>query len=110
MEAELIGLGLLDKAEVAKQDPANPLYKKYFMHGTSHFIGLDVHDVGARYRPFEEGMVFTCEPGIYIREEGLGIRLEDDILITKKGPVNLMKNIPIEAEEIEELMNSKVIA
>lgn len=105
MEAELIKLKLLKLSDVRKQDPNNPLYKKYFMHGTSHFLGLDVHDVGDRYRPFEEGMVFTCEPGIYIPKEKLGIRLEDDILITKKGPVNLMKNIPIEAEEIEELMN-----
>jgi len=105
MEAELIKLKLLKLSDVKKQDPNNPLYKKYFMHGTSHFLGLDVHDVGDRYRPFEEGMVFTCEPGIYIPREKLGIRLEDDILITKKGPVNLMKNIPIEAEEIEELMN-----
>ena len=105
MEEELIKLKLLNRSDVKKQDPENPLYKKYFMHGTSHFLGLDVHDVGDRYRPFEEGMVFTCEPGIYIPREKLGIRLEDDILITKKGPVNLMKNIPIEAEEIEELMN-----
>ena len=106
MEKELIGLGLLKKEEVAKQDPDKPLYKKYFMHGTSHFLGLDVHDVGDKYRPFEAGMVFTCEPGIYIREESLGIRLENDILITEKGPVDLMKDIPVEAEEIEELMNS----
>lgn len=104
MEEELIGLGLLKSAEVKKQNPENPLYKKYFMHGTSHFLGLDVHDVGDFNRPLEEGMVFTCEPGIYIREESLGIRLENDILVTKKGPVDLMKNIPIEAEEIEELM------
>ncbi|WMJ73232.1 aminopeptidase P N-terminal domain-containing protein [Cytophagaceae bacterium ABcell3] len=105
MESELIGLGLLNKEDIAKQDPNKPLYKKYFMHGTSHYLGLDVHDVGARNRPFESGMVFTCEPGIYIREEGIGIRLENDILITKDGPVNLMKNIPIEIEEIESLMN-----
>ncbi len=104
MEQELIGLGLLNKNEVAKQNPAMPLYKKYYMHGTSHFLGLDVHDVGSKYRTFEAGMVFTCEPGIYIPEENLGIRLEDDILITEKGPVNLMANIPIEAEEIEKLM------
>ena len=104
MEEELIGLGLLDKKEVEKQNPAMPLYKKYYMHGTSHFLGLDVHDVGNKYRLFEAGMVFTCEPGIYIPEENLGIRLEDDILITAKGPINLMANIPIEADEIEKLM------
>lgn len=104
MESELIGLGLLNAAEVRKQDPDRPLYKKYFMHGTSHFLGLDVHDVGSKYRRFEPGMVFTCEPGIYIPEEGLGIRLENNILITKDGNLDLMKNIPIEAEEIEELM------
>ena len=75
------------------------------MHGTSHFLGLDVHDYGDRYRKFEAGMVFTCEPGIYIREENLGIRLENDILLTKNGNIDLMKNIPIEADEIEELMN-----
>lgn len=107
MESELIGLGLLDASEVRKQDPDKPLYKKYFMHGTSHFLGLDVHDVGNKYRRFEPGMVFTCEPGIYIPEEGLGIRLENNILITRNRNTDLMKNIPIEAEEIEELMNSK---
>jgi Xaa-Pro aminopeptidase len=106
MEEELIGLKLLKASDVKKQNPASPAYKKYFMHGTSHQLGLDVHDVGSRYRPFQEGMVFTCEPGIYIPEEGLGIRLENDIHITKKGPVDLMKNIPLEAEEIEDLMNS----
>ena len=105
MEEELIKLRLLRLSAVKKQDPKNPLYKKYFMHGTSHFLGLDVHDYGNRYRKFEAGMVFTCEPGIYIREENLGIRLENDILLTKNGNIDLMKNIPIEAEEIEELMN-----
>ena len=105
MQEELVGLGLLTMNEIKKQDPRQPAYKKYFMHGTSHFLGLDVHDVGSFNRPFEEGMVFTCEPGIYIKEESLGIRLENDILISKKGPVDLMKHIPIEAEEIEELMN-----
>lgn len=107
MEEELIKLKLLKLSEVRKQNPKAPLYKKYFMHGTSHFLGLDVHDYGDRYRKFEAGMVFTCEPGIYIRKEKLGIRLENDILITKNGNVDLMKNIPVEAEEIEELMNSK---
>ena len=105
MEKELIGLGLLDAKAVKNQNPDDPLYKKYFMHGVSHHLGLDVHDFGNKYRKFEEGMVFTCEPGIYIKEEGIGIRLENDILITQDGPVDLMKNIPIEPEEIEDLMN-----
>jgi Xaa-Pro aminopeptidase len=106
MEEELIKLKLLKLADVRKQDPANPLYKKYFMHGTSHYLGLDVHDVGSRHRTFEEGMVYTCEPGIYIPAENLGIRLENDILITARGPVDLMQKIPLEAEAIEELMHS----
>ncbi len=106
MEAELIGLGLLDKHDVAKQDKKNPLYKKYFMHGTSHHMGLDVHDVERRNRPFEVGMILTVEPGIYIREESLGIRLENDVLITKDGQLDLMRNIPLEADEIEDLMNA----
>jgi Xaa-Pro aminopeptidase len=105
MESELIGLGLITKDDIAKQDPETPAYKKYFPHGTSHFLGLDIHDVGNKYRRFEPGMVFTCEPGIYIREEGLGIRLENDILITESGNIDLMAHIPIEAEEIEEIMN-----
>jgi Xaa-Pro aminopeptidase len=106
MENELIRLDLLNESDVRNQDPDKPLYKKYFMHGTSHFLGLDVHDVGNKYRPFQEGMVFTCEPGIYIREEGIGIRLENDILVTKNGPNDLMKGIPLEADDIEKLMNS----
>ena len=104
MQNELIKLGLLDAGDVKNQDPEKPLYKKYFMHGTSHHLGLDVHDVGNKFRPFEAGMVFTCEPGIYIREEGLGIRLENDILITSNGPVDLMHDIPIEADDIERMM------
>lgn len=104
MENELIRLGLLNQSDVRNQDPEKPLYKKYFMHGTSHFLGLDVHDVGNKYRPFEAGMVFTCEPGIYIKEENIGIRLENNILITKNGAVDLMKNIPLEADVIERLM------
>ncbi len=107
MEKELIGLGLLNERDVKNQDPNKPLYKKYFMHGTSHHLGLDVHDVGNKYRRFEEGMVFTCEPGIYILEEGLGIRLENDILVTKSGPVDLMENIPLEADDIERLMQKR---
>jgi len=105
MQEELIKLGLLKAADVKKQNPKMPLYKKYFMHGTSHFLGLDVHDVGFFQIPMEAGMVFTCEPGIYIPEEKLGVRIENNILITDKGNVDLMANIPIEAEEIEELMN-----
>lgn len=105
MTSELIGLKLLDKHDVAKQDAKMPLYKKYFMHGTSHHLGLDVHDFGNRYKPFEVGNILTCEPGIYIQEEGLGIRLENDILITKDGNVDLMADIPLEAEHIEEIMN-----
>jgi len=110
MEAELLGLGLLTKADIDKQNPDWPAYKKYFMHGTSHFLGLDVHDVGLWNKPIQAGMVFTVEPGIYIREESLGIRLENNILVTSGQPIDLMANIPIEAEEIEELMHAKVIA
>ena len=106
MELELIKLGLLDKHDVQKQDTKNPLFKQYFMHGTSHYLGLDVHDVGDFDWPMKEGMVFTCEPGIYILEEELGIRLENDILVTANKPDDLMKNIPIESEEIEHLMNN----
>jgi Xaa-Pro aminopeptidase len=104
MEEELIGLGLLKAEDVKNQSPEKPLYKKYFMHGTSHYLGLDVHDVGNKYRPFEAGNVFTCEPGIYIPEEQLGIRIENNILVTADGPIDLMQNIPIEVEEIEALM------
>src|SRR5690606_5109977 len=107
MEKELIDLGLIDRTDVKNQNPDKPLYKKYFMHGTSHHLGLDVHDVGDMYRKFEPGMVFTVEPGIYIREENLGIRLENNVVIQKDGIVDLMKNIPIEAEEIEDLMNNR---
>ncbi len=106
MESELIGLGLLDKTDVKNQNPAQPLYKKYFMHGTSHHLGIDVHDLCHRYVDFAEGMVFTCEPGIYIPAENMGIRIEDDLVITNGKPHNLMRDIPIEIEEIENLMNS----
>ena len=106
MQSELIGLGLLDQTDVKNQDPGQPAYKKYFMHGTSHHLGLNVHDVGNIYRPFENGMVFTVEPGIYIRDESLGIRLENNVVIQENGLLDLMENIPIEAEEIEDLMNS----
>ena len=104
MEKEMVDLGLITLDQIKNQNPDMPAYKKYFMHGTSHFLGLDVHDVGDFNRKLEEGMVFTCEPGIYIPEEKLGIRLENNILVTAKGPVDLMKNIPIEADEIEALM------
>ena len=106
MTDELVRLGLLDKHDVAKQDPKIPLYKKYFMHGTSHHLGLDVHDFASRYKPFEVGNILTCEPGIYIPEEGLGIRIENNILITANGNVDLMADIPVEADHIEEIMNS----
>lgn len=105
MEKELLGLGLIDKTDIRNQDTASPAYKKYFMHGTSHYLGLDVHDVGNFYQPIDEDMVFTVEPGIYIKEEGIGIRLEDNIVIKKDGVINLMGNIPIEIDEIEMLMN-----
>lgn len=106
MSGELVGLGLLTKHDVEKQDPKMPAYKKYFMHGTSHHLGLDVHDYASRYKPFEAGNILTCEPGIYIPEENLGIRIENNILITKGGNVDLMAEIPIEAEHIEDIMNS----
>ena len=106
MQEELINLGLFDMHDVKNQDPKNPLYKKYFMHGTSHSLGLDVHDVGDTSTPMKSGMVFTCEPGIYIQEEGLGIRLENDILVTDGNPHDLMRNIPIEIDEIEALMHN----
>ena len=107
MTEELIQLGLLTKEEVMNQDEKKPAYRKYFMHGTSHSLGLDVHDVDNRKRPFEEGMVFTCEPGIYILEENIGVRLENNILITNKGPLDLMRKIPIEIDEIEQLMSNQ---
>jgi len=106
MTGELIGLGLLDKHDVDRQDPKLPLYKKYFMHGTSHHLGLDVHDFASRYKPFEAGNILTCEPGIYIPEEGLGIRIENNILITAHGNIDLMADIPVEAEHIEDIMNA----
>ncbi len=106
MTSELLGLGLLDKADVKNENPDWPAYKKYFMHGTSHHMGLDTHDYGILTEPMQANMVFTVEPGIYIPDEGFGIRLEDDVVIQKSGdPFNLMGNIPIEIEEIEDLMN-----
>jgi Xaa-Pro aminopeptidase len=106
MTSELLNLGLLDKADIQNEKPENPAYKKYFMHGTSHHLGLNTHDYGLLHLPIEKNMVFTVEPGIYIPEEGFGIRLEDDVVIQQSGdPINLMKNIPIEIEEIESYMN-----
>lgn len=106
MTEELIGLGLLTKQDVKNQDPNWPAVKKYFMHGTSHFLGVDVHDSGMRYEPMQVGMAFSCEPGIYIAEEGIGVRIENQILITENGPIDMMDEagIPIEVEEIEALM------
>jgi len=106
MTSELIKLGLLDRHDVEKQNPAMPLYKRYFMHGASHHLGLDMHDFAGRYTPFAAGNVLTVEPGIYIPAEGLGIRLENNILITENGNIDLMADIPLEAEHIEELMNA----
>ena len=105
MQEELLTLGLITKEDIKNEDPNWPAYKEYFMHGTSHFIGLDTHDYGLYTEPIKAGMVFTIEPGIYIPEENLGIRLEDNYVIQESGaPINLMKNIPIEADEIEALM------
>jgi Xaa-Pro aminopeptidase len=104
MEEEIIGIGLLDAEDVKKQDPEKPLYKKHFMHATAHHLGLDVHDVVSKYEPFAAGMVFTCEPGIYIADEGIGIRLENNILISENGPLDLSENIPLAPDEIERLM------
>ena len=105
MEKELVGLGLLTQEDIKNEDPDWPAYKKYFMHGTSHHMGLDTHDYGILTEPMQAGMVFTVEPGIYIPEENLGIRIEDDYVIQEQGePMNLMANIPIEIEEIEALM------
>ncbi|RYD76787.1 MAG: aminopeptidase P family protein [Sphingobacteriales bacterium] len=105
MTEQLIGLGLLTTNEVKNQNPAWPAYKKYFMHGTSHHLGIDVHDFASRYTPFAAGNILTVEPGIYIPEEGLGIRLENNILITNSGNIDLMDDIPLEADEIEDIMN-----
>jgi Xaa-Pro aminopeptidase len=108
MEEQLVKLKLIALSDIKNQNPDWPAYKKYFMHGTSHFIGLDTHDVGLWHEPIQTGMVFTCEPGIYIPDEGLGIRLEDDLVVQDSGaPFNLMADIPLEVEEIEDAMNIK---
>ena len=106
MEQEMIKLGLFTAEDVEKQDPDHPLYRKYLMHGMSHHIGLDVHDSVDKYKPFQPGMILTCEPGIYIREESIGIRIENDLLITEGEPVNLFEGLPIEIEEIEAAMQN----
>ncbi|MDN3688957.1 aminopeptidase P family protein [Cyclobacterium jeungdonense] len=106
MQSELVNLGLIDQTDIKNQDSDNPAYKKYFMHGTSHHLGLDVHDVGTMYEPIQSGMVFTVEPGIYILEEDLGIRLENNIVIGDRDNTDLMETIPIDPEEIETLMNT----
>jgi len=105
MTEELLKLGLLKPAQVKKQTAEQPAVKKYFMHGLGHPLGLDVHDVGDSTKPFKAGCVLTVEPGIYIPEEGFGVRLEDDIIVTDDGPVNLMAKTPIETDEIEAIMN-----
>lgn len=106
MEAELLQLGLIDQTDVKNQNPEWPAFKKYFMHGTSHYLGLDVHDSGLWTEKMEAGNCFTCEPGIYIPEEGIGIRIEDNIIIGKDQNLNMTAGIPKEVEEIEEVMNS----
>ncbi len=107
MTSELLGLGLIDKADVQNENPDWPAYKKYFMHGTSHHLGMDTHDYGLLHEPMKANMIFTIEPGIYIPAEGFGVRLEDDVVVQENGePFNLMRNIPIEVDEIESLMNS----
>lgn len=106
MEKEMIKLGLFTEEDVKNQDPQSPLYRKYLMHGMSHHIGLDVHDSVDKYEPFKSGMILTCEPGLYIREEGIGIRIENDLLITEGEPVNLFEGLPIEVEEIECIMHN----
>jgi len=106
MEKELLKLKLIDKTDIKNQKPEHPAFRKYFYHGTSHMLGLDVHDVGNMYDKVQVGSVWTVEPGIYIKEEGFGIRLENNIVIQKDRNVDLMRTIPIEAEEIEEIMNA----
>jgi len=107
MEKELVDLGLITTKQIRQQRPESPAFKKYFMHGAGHPIGLDVHDVGITTKPFEAGWVMTVEPGIYIREEGFAVRLENNALLTDSGPVDLMADIPIEPDEIESLMQRR---
>ncbi len=105
MTEEMLRLKLITPSQIKKQDPENPACRKFFMHGLGHSLGLDVHDVSNGQSEFRENSIFTVEPGIYLPDEGFGIRLEDNIQITKVGPRNLMANIPIEIEEIEQIMN-----
>ena len=107
IEKELVDLGLLTRREIKRQDPDKPAFKKYFMHGLGHPLGLDVHDVGFTTEPIQPGWVMTVEPAIYVKEEGFAVRLENDILVGENGNTDLMADIPIEADEIEELMNRK---
>ena len=109
IERELIKLKIISKTDIRRQDPKSPLRRKYFMHGIGHHLGYDVHDLSERSVPLKPGMIITCEPGLYIQEEGIGIRLENDILITRGKPKNLMAGIPIDPEEIEEIMQSRPI-
>ena len=104
MQEELLGIGLIKTRDIKKQDPDKPALKKYFMHGVGHPLGLDVHDVQLVGQPMQPGWVMTVEPGIYIPEEGFAVRLEDDVVITADGQINLMAGVPVEADEIEELM------
>ena len=107
MSSELLKLGLLSKSDIQNQTKENPAFKRYFTHGVSHNLGLDTHDYGDLSYPITKNMVFTVEPGIYLPKENFGIRLEDDVVVQENSePINLMKNIPIEVEEIEDLMNS----
>ena len=105
MNEELLRLGLLKARDIKQQDPDEPACRKYFNHGLGHPLGLDVHDVGILSEPFQPGWVLTVEPGIYLPDEGFGVRLENDIVVTAQGPVDLMADIPVEADEIEELMS-----
>ena len=104
----MIKLGLFTAEDVKNQNPDAPLYRKYLMHGMAHHIGLDVHDSVDKFEPFKAGMILTCEPGIYIREEGIGIRIENDLLITEGEPINLFEGLPIEVEEIENAMHNSI--
>ena len=106
MQEKMIELGLLSYSEIDNHEGENPPYFKYFMHGTSHFIGLDVHDVGTKQTPFKKGMVLTCEPGLYIPEEEIGIRIETDIVVDD-NPIDLMADFPVEPDDIEELMEGE---